>query len=64
MDGSDGNHQRGKTLPETGGLERERKERVPCLRPIQASLRATVFPLLQKLVSFYIILYTDFDWIH
>ena len=31
MDGSDGNHQGRKTLPETWGMERERKEWIPCL---------------------------------
>ena len=57
MDGLDRDHQRRESVPENWGLERERKSWVPRLRQLQAALRETVFPLLQRFVLFYIILY-------
>ena len=63
MDGLDRDHQRRESVPEDWSLERERKTWVPCLRRLQAALRETVFPLLQRFVLFYIIS-DHFDWIH
>ena len=50
MDGRDRDLQGRQTLPESWGLEGEREAWLPCVGPLQARLRAAVFPLLQRLV--------------
>ena len=53
MDGRDRDLQGRQTLPESWGLEGEREAWLPRVGPLQARLRAAVFPLLQGLVKFY-----------
>ena len=52
VDGTDGDLQGRETVPESWGLEGERETWIPCLRPLQVCLRATVFLILQRLVYF------------
>ena len=52
VDGRDRDLQGRETVPESWGLEGERETWLPCLRPLQVCLRATVFLILQRLVYF------------